>query len=178
MFDQTEAFSLCRIVSGPESSPMLVHASIAINPLKTAELRQHQLMVYLTLVDSSVKTEVTFLCPLLMRPTEICACSWNGANDFTAQIFNQKITGVTRQLQQRQARRQQLWSKQPFIQHFSIKLSFLNFPCGSQDVPFYVNTSAWPDFRMLVSDEKGVWDPAYNQCNLSLCPSSLTGDWR
>lgn len=69
--------------------PALVHASIAMNPLKIVELQQHKPIVSLPLVESSVKTEVTFLSWSLLRPAETkwsqCHYCW---------IFNQKITGV------------------------------------------------------------------------------------
>lgn len=42
MFDQTKVFSLCRIVSGSESSPALVHTSLGVNPFKRVELQQHK----------------------------------------------------------------------------------------------------------------------------------------
>lgn len=134
-------FSPCRILFECESFPILVHASVAINPLQTVELQQHKPKVSLPPVDSPVKTEITSLCQSLLRPTEICTCYWNGANTFTGWIFYQKSTGVPRWAQ-RQTSQQQLLFKGLLASKFSIKLSFLNLFYGSHDVPFSVNTSA------------------------------------
>lgn len=71
--------------------PALVHASIAMNPLKIVELQQHKPIVSLPLVESSVKTEVTFLCWSLLRPAEIHMCHRNGASAITAEFSIRKL---------------------------------------------------------------------------------------
>lgn len=137
---------------------MPVRVSIAINPLKTAELQQHKPTVSLPPVDSSVKTEVTSLSghyrdrwksvpATEMEPMPLLAESLIRKLQVWLDSYSRDRPGIN-----------SFGANTP-ISKFSIKLYFPNFPCGSHDVPFlgkYLN-SAWFWDAGVWWGGRGVW---------------------